>query len=273
MEAPRKPPTTAPSPSRSTISQSISASIPNRSSSDDDDEDQAGDGVDGRSQHVLRAVEALQGLVDPDAEHRHQQDALRRSEVAAVDAGQEDRRPHPPGAVPRRRARRPPRGPPPGRPPPSDSRGCRITSTTPSRIRPGTMASNASGGSTSSSPAPIRPPTTEATSSRLIRAPLPLELAPVADGARDRARHQADVVADVGRHRRHADGEQGREGDEGARPDDGVDRACPDTGQEDGGDLERRQVSRDGGGDGLRSGRRAARAPAACRTSPTAPRR
>ena len=99
-DAPRKPPTTAPSPRTRTISQSISASMPNRPNSTTSDEDQAGHGVDGGRQDVLRAVEALQGLVDPDAEHCHQQHALGGSEVAPVDAGHEHRRPHPPGTVP-----------------------------------------------------------------------------------------------------------------------------------------------------------------------------
>src|SRR3546814_19245952 len=53
--------------------------------------------VDEGSQHVLGAVEALQGVVDPDAHDRHQQHTLGSAEVAAIDPGQQHQGPHPPG--------------------------------------------------------------------------------------------------------------------------------------------------------------------------------
>jgi hypothetical protein len=58
-------------------------------------------------------------------------------------------------------------------------------------------------------------------------AALPARLAPVADCARDRAGHDAEVVRDVRRQRRVPDSEQDGEGDERARADERVDRAAP----------------------------------------------
>ena len=80
-------------------------------------------------------------------EHRHQQHALGGAEVAAVHAGEQHRRPHPPGAV-LAAARRSPRG---GAPTHAEIRGWKTTSTRPSRISAGTIAAKAPAGSTSSS--------------------------------------------------------------------------------------------------------------------------
>ena len=65
----------------------------------DHDEEHARDAVDHGGEHVLDAVQALEGLVDADPQDRHQQHALRGAEVAAVHAGEQHARPHPPGAV------------------------------------------------------------------------------------------------------------------------------------------------------------------------------
>ena len=51
-----------------------------------------GDAVDQAREHVLQRVRALQVLRQRHAEDREQQDPLGGAEVAAVDAGQVDRR-------------------------------------------------------------------------------------------------------------------------------------------------------------------------------------
>ena len=63
--------------------------------------------------------------------------------------------------------------------------------------------------------------------------PLAGQLAAVADRAGQVARHQAEGVGDRRGHRRQADGQQHREGDEGARADDGVDAAGGEPGGRD----------------------------------------
>ena len=55
-----------------------------------EDEDHRGDSVDDGREHVLVAVEPLDRLARQGAEDAHQDDALGRTEVAAVDTGPED---------------------------------------------------------------------------------------------------------------------------------------------------------------------------------------
>ena len=64
-------------------------------------------------------------------------------------------------------------------------------------------------------------------------APLAVQLAAVADGPRHRAGHQPDGVGDVGRHRRNAERQQGRERDQRSRPHHGVDGAGGETCEQD----------------------------------------
>ena len=106
-------------------------------------------------------------------------------------------------------------------------RGCSTVSTSAIAMNTGTIALNAEAGSTSSSTAPVMPPSTDIVPSRSDARALAGQLAPVADGARDRPRDQADRVRDVGRHRRISEREQHREGDQRAAADDRVDHARP----------------------------------------------
>src|ERR671910_2610916 len=68
-----------------------------------DDEHRAGHQVGDAGEYVLRGVDALERLVQAQAEHGDQQDALPGTEVAAVRTGQGDEQPdeRPPVVVPR----------------------------------------------------------------------------------------------------------------------------------------------------------------------------
>ena len=183
-------------------------------------EEHPGDPVDQGREDVLGAVEALEGLVDADAEHRHHQHALGGAEVAAVDAARE----HPPATPTRPRGRAARRSPRAGGRPYAEMRGPAITRSRPSRISAGTTTSKAAGAGRAAARRPGVP-----------RAPrrwpgaaggaLAAELAAVADRPGQRSRHQPDRVGDVGRHRRDAEGEQRRERDQRPRPHHGVDGA------------------------------------------------
>ena len=112
-------------------------------------------------EHVLERVDALEVVGQRQAEDREQQDPLRRAEVAAVDAGAEDRRERPAPRAGRRvrgarRARR-------------VRRGWRTTSTSAITMNTGTIASNAESGSSSSATAPRTPPVSDARLSRSSR--------------------------------------------------------------------------------------------------------
>ena len=105
------------------------------------------------------------------------------------------------------------------------TRGCTTTITQARPISTGTIAWKASSGSVSSSTAPVSAAEDRRDPEPDQAAPLAGQLGAVADRPAERARHQTDGVADVGQHRRVAHGQQHREGDQGPRPDDGVDRA------------------------------------------------
>ena len=112
------------------------------------------DEVHDPGEHDLERVDALQVVVDRDAEDREQQDPLRGAEVAAVDAGQpaaasaeRAARGHGRAAARRRASRR-------------SMRGWSTMSTSASATNSGTIASNADAGSASSSTAPAMPPST-----------------------------------------------------------------------------------------------------------------
>ena len=175
-------------------------------------------------QHVLRGVDALQVLVEQQPHHGDEDHSLGRPEVAAVDTGTGARR----RTAADRRAGVP--CDPPGDQP--DTRGWTTTSTQASPMSTGTTARNASSGSTSSAAAPSTAPIVDAEPSRTSLARWP-ESGAVADGAAQRAGHQADRVADVREDRRVSHRQEHREGHQRARADHGVDGARRQPGQRD----------------------------------------
>ena len=120
-------------------------------------------------QDVLGGVEALQVVVDADAQDGHQQHALGGPEVAAVDARAGHGRPHPGRAVVGQAAT--------GRCRAATLRwiaGPRTTSSTPIPISTGTIASKADEGRTSRSTAPTMPPEHRADARRSRRSRWPI---------------------------------------------------------------------------------------------------
>ena len=164
------------------------------------------------------------------AEQAHQQDALGRTEVAAVHPGARRRPPtvddalaavlgarSPASAARRRRASA------------GCIRGWTTTRTSAMTIRTGTIALNAAAGSCSSSSAPVTEPTQRRRRQQPDPAPLPGQLGAGSPSVPlTAAEDHADVVGDVGADGRVAERQQGREGDQRARPDDRVDRAGGD---------------------------------------------
>ena len=84
IRAPSRPPRTEPPAMRPAAAQSMC---------DGDHEDDRRDEVGDPAEHVLQPVLPLQRLGEEQAEEAHQQHALRRAEVAAVDAGAEQGEP------------------------------------------------------------------------------------------------------------------------------------------------------------------------------------
>ena len=91
-------------------------------------------------------------------------------------------------------------------------------------ISTGTIASNADDGNQSSSRAPMMLPISEASAVADDPCPLPDQIRPAGQRGRQRSRRQPDAVGDVGHDRRDAQRQQGREGDQGAGADHGVDQ-------------------------------------------------
>ena len=179
----------------------------------------------------------------------HQQHALGGAEVAAVHAGAEHGRPDPPGASTGSREVAPgpscrastQRGDPRLEDHQQDARARPAPARSPRTRRPAAPAA---------ARRRARRRASDATPIRSTRDALARQLAPVADHAGHRARHQPDGVGDVGGHRRYAEREQGRERDQRPRPHHGVDGARGQPGQADGDGFEQRHPVR------LRGGRR-----------------
>ena len=209
--APSWPPMTEPTAISPATGQSTCAT---------NDEDDGGDAVDEQGQHVLGGVVALHACRprrcpgSPSAAPPGRRRSSRRTRPCRSTAGHTQHRAVLGQAAallaPRAATRREMRGP-------------RMTSTQPSTISTGTIASNAAEGSPRSSSAPAIPPTSEALPSRSSRPRWPGELGAVADGAGERPGRQPDGVGHVGGDRRDAERQQGRERDQRARPDHGVD--------------------------------------------------
>ena len=121
-----------------------------------DEDDRRGAVHDG-DEDVLDGIDALQVVVQEDAEQPDHQDALRRAEVAAVDAGDEypggQRRAAAGLPLARRAAVQ------------AFSLGCMITSTQATRMSTGTISVNALAGSDSSRIAPASDPAAAGTPS------------------------------------------------------------------------------------------------------------
>ena len=105
-------------------------------------------------------------------------------------------------------------------------------------MRTGTIALNASGGRTRSNAAPDDRADERERPEPEKGPRVALELVAVPVAAAHAARHEADVVADVRGQRRVAEDEQGRERDERARPDDGVDGPRREPRRDDHGHVE-----------------------------------
>ena len=178
---------------------------------------------------VLQGVRALQVLREHDAEKAEQEDPLGGAEVAAVDPGGVDaeRRPQPALALladltlgqhpvqPRLQDDKDQRDGDEDRHDRLERRGRQ------DEQQHGAGRPAEQGGRAEAQHAPA----------------LALELAPVADGAGHRARHEADGVRHVGRDRRVAEGEQHREGDQRPAADHRVDRPRRESGEADGDHL------------------------------------
>ena len=111
--------------------------------------------------------------------------------------------------------------------------GWTATSTTASPISTGTIASKLDGGQVQQQERAGQRAEDRGGEQPDQQPPLAGQLAPVADRAGQVARDQAEGVADGRGDRRQADGQQHREGHQGARTDDGVD---PTGGEPGGGD-------------------------------------
>ena len=220
------------------------------------DEQDRGHQVDHRRDHVLDGVQPLEPLGHEDAEQGDQDHALRRAEVAAVDAGQVD----------------------------ADEQRPRVLAF---RAAAGIGASGTAGGHHACEPwldghqehgeedqdrndlveralrqAQQQDAAGQAPQPTDDREPhdaisLAGQFAPVADGPAQRSQHQPDGVGDVRDQRRVAEGQQGGKGDQRAGADDGVDRARGHAGRDDGHDLERTHRPRIGQRHGLIRTRRA----------------
>jgi hypothetical protein len=194
-----------------------------------EDEVQAGDAVDDRREHVLQRVGALEVLRQGDAEDAEQQDPLGRAEVAAIDAGRvdTDRCPQPALLVPADVAL----GQHPVDPRLQDDEHER------DRDEDGHDCLEGRGREDEQQDRAGRPAQQRGGAQPQHPPPLALELAAIADRARDRPGHQPDRVRHVRGYRRVAECEQHREGDEGPAADHRVDRPGREPGEADGDDL------------------------------------